>query len=343
MAKRLQDTQFASSINVDRQMDGVIKFLIENRNIVLSPDIVARATLVKPVIPTIINTLFEHLVTKQGLNLFATVYPAKTTFSVPDLIAMPQITIDLASYSHAHALDSFSELKEKILVNIGHLIRTKGTDMYNYQISDINQFHNLYVRGALCRSFYKSEGWLTPSLCLTIIKTYALTLSNIVQQQYSLNYNDQLTAAAMFALYMSQMLAHPREDMVKPRLFNMCNFIGNQGELDNIAMKVSDVSKDGLNMVTTCELIARLCPGRVEGFHSGILFRRASNLGSDELSSMVAMDYPPYWVHQLLLSVSGSKVPLIFHLKGHKLVQEVQTFAHELNISPMFINHLVGR
>lgn len=343
MAKRLQDTQFAFSLGVNRQMTSVIKFLIDNRNMVLTPDIVARATLVKPLIPTIINKLFEHLVVKQGLNLFATIYPAKTTFSVPDLIAMPQITLDLASYSEAHALDTFSELKEKILVNIGHLIRTKGTDMYNYQISDINQFHNLYVRGALCRSYFKNDGWLTPSMCLTIIKTYAMTMSNIVQKMYSLNYNDQMTAAAIFALYMSQMLSRHNEDKVKPGLFNMCSFIGNRGELDTIAMKVSDVSKDGLNMLTVCELIARLCPGRVNDFHAGLLFRKVNNLGTDEISSMIAADYPPYWVHQLLLSVSGSKVPLIFHLKTHKLVEEVQQFAHELSITSTFVNDLVGR
>jgi len=343
MSRFLWDTQFAHTADMKHQMQQVVKYLVTNRGVVIPEAQLQSVFGMRPILSNIINKLFEQCINTGYIREFASILPLVTRgepkSNLPDLLTMRNITIDLKDNAEAKPLESYYELKDKIVVNLSELVKI-DTANRGTQVSDLNEMHSMYVRGMFVRSYAHSDGWLNPILCTYIIQTYCMTISSIIARNENLAITDQLTVASIFALYMAQMLSSSHENMSRPSLYYRCTFLGNMRELDEIANKVGHVSANGLNIQSVCELIAELGPARLQKFNAGMFYRMCSSLGpsTDIISTRIAFEYPPYWLLMILRALDGVKMGSMFmQLKQNNLVNEGKKFAHNLiSARPLF-------
>lgn len=336
MNKFLWDTQFAQTSDLKHQMQQVVKYLVLNRGVVIPEAQLHSVFSTKPIMSNIINKLFEQCVNTGFIKEFANVLPVvvrgEPKSNLPDLLTMKNITIDLKNNAEAKPLESYYELKDKIVVNLSELVKIDPTSR-GAQVSDLNEMHSMYVRGMMVRSYSQSDGWLNPILCTYIIQTYCMAISSIIARNENLTITDQMTVASLFALYMAQMLSSSHENIARPSLYYRCTFLGNMRQLDEIANKVGHVAANGLNIPAVCELIAELGPARLQKFNAGMFYRACSSLGpsTDIISTRIAFEYPPYWVAMILRALDGVKMGSLFmQLKQNNLINEGKKFAHNL-------------
>lgn len=311
MTKSLLDTQYAITADLKHQIQQVVKFLAHNRNIVIPQGGMAQAFAVRPLVSTSINKLFEQCLATGFINEFATVLPivrkGEPRTNLPDLLSWTNVTIDLKGNPDGHVLDSFQELKDKILCNVAELVRMEpglGT-----KVSDVNELHSMYVRGMFVRSYAQSDGWLTPALCTYLIQTYSLSVSGVIARNENLTRQEQLTIAMLFALYFAQKLSRKGEDLARPSLYFRCTFLDTMKRLDEVATQIAHVSQHGLTIPSICELIQELGPARMQNFNPRVFYAMCTNLGpsTDIMSTRLAFEYPPYWMFLLLRVIDGLK------------------------------------
>lgn len=337
MKKTLMNTQFAHTSDMKHQIQQVVKYLVMNRNIVAPEGSLSQILGTRPILPTYINRLFEQCINTGFVSEFATVLPlvikGEPKISLPDLLTMNNITIDLKDNPDAGPLSSFYELKDKILINLSQLVRNDSRK--GQIVSDLNEMHSMYVRGMFVRSYTQSNGWLNPGLCTYIIQTYCMAISSIIARNENLHINDQMVVASLFALYMAQLLSSDNDKLDRPSLYYRCTFLGTIRELDDLANKVAHVSQHGLNIQSVCELVAELGPTRLQKFNAGMFYRTCSILGpsTDIISTRIAFEYPPYWLMMVLRALDGVKMGTLFiQLKQHNLLTPGKQFANNLII-----------
>lgn len=342
--KKLTDTQFAKTVDMKTQISQVVKYLINNRSILVPYQSLTNMYQYRPPVATYMNILFEQMVSTGYVDEFAPLYPvvSKTSNnafdSLPDLLTMNSMVLDLKTAPGVDAINSYYEFKNKILINLAGLI--KITDRTTI-ISDVNELHSMYVRGLLTRSYSVSDFWLNASLCAYIIKCYSMVISGIIGRNENLDWSEQLTIASILALYYAQKLSRPGEDPTKPSLFFKCTFLGNYSQLSTIADKCSPLSQDGLTIPGVCELISELGPTRLNGFNAGTFYRSCSSLnGTANVDTInIALEYPPYWTYMLINVLSGSKFGSLSNLmKQYKLDVEGKRFMAELKVSRLLFD-----
>ena len=338
--KKITDTQIAKSADIKSQIEQLVKYLIKNRNIVADPSVTQVISQTKPILATPITLMFEQCVNTDYFKEFATLHPITDRTrpmldSVPDILTMNSIVVDLKGTPEAQPLEAYYELKDKILINAAGLI---GVTDRGVQVKDLNELHSMYVRGMLTRSFSVSNGWLTPSLSSYIVKVYSLLLSSVIAKNQNLIYAEQMPVAAVLALYMSQLLMRDDEDPARPSLFfRASSFLGmNRMELEDLASKCASLSGPGLDIPKVCELIAEVGPMRLKKFNTRLFYSLCSVLGSpnDVIATQISFQYPPYFLHSILRALSQMQFgQFVYYMKQHRLLDEGKKFFGELRVA----------
>lgn len=331
--KKITDTQIAKSADIKSQIGQLVKYLIKNRSIVVDPSVTQVISQTKPILATPITLMFEQCVNTNYFKEFATLHPIID--SVPDILTMNSIVIDLKGTPEAQPLETYYELKDKILINAAGLISVTDRGV---QVKDLNELHSMYVRGMLTRSFSVSNGWLTPSLSSYIVKVYSLLLSSVIAKNQNLIYAEQMPVAAVVALYMSQLLMRDDEDPTRPSLFfRASSFLGmNRMELEDLASKCASLSGSGLDIPKVCELIAEVGPMRLKKFNTRLFYSLCSVLGSpnDVIATQISFQYPPYFLHSILRALSQMQFgQFVYYMKQHRLLDEGKKFFSELRVA----------
>jgi len=341
--KHLYNIDFAQFAGIKPTAVKALKFLATNRRYGIAPHVVERLYADKPLLETPSNTIFRHLRDEGKLSaLFAPLYFDKNASGIPELLLSNEVVLDTAQLSESQILSSFPEFYGKVVVNLSNILRSNRNAPGEYQVTDMHAMHSLFVKGALVMSYNDSETWLTPTLGVYIVKSYSMTISGIIAKLYDLTLQEQLTIAAVFAMYMCQVLDKDSADKTCPTLFNRCTFLGNTTVLNGLISAMAEETVSGLDTAKVCKLVSTLGPDRVRGFSPEIFFRTVKSIGTDVVSSMIAIEYPPYWVHQLVVAMSNGKTKLYFELKANRLHEETKRFLYELDNSPTFIGSLAN-
>ena len=209
---------------------------------------------------------------------------------------------------------------------------------------------SMIVRAALCATFDVSESmWVNPKMAAAIIECYASIVCHVCRQAFNLSFEEQKFVETLFGAYMAQILAPADSDLEHPPLLLRCTFLGSAadiiGRLDSIKQYRDGAGNDVLRPYKICEILAKAGPPRMNRFRPENLYRLMSTSSTDSQTMLVAVDYPPYWVYQMLRNVSGYKNPLIstamrMNLRLKNLMTE---FGTELQESGIIVKQLDNR
>ena len=319
MKRKFFDTSVATIAGFSAQMPRVLRYAVENRSLVFSS--LELTSLVQP-IRTILKTpmaeLFDRLIVSNMLPNFASIYIGVKDASIPELLASNSVTIDLKQAPGSETLRSLPELRNKILVNLTSTLRP-NTIQGGFTVNAVDTLQNLFCRGALVASYYDSADWLTPYLAEYTAKSYSMTLAGLISRYYNLSLAETLRIAGIFALYYCGLLTEQMSGM--PPAYTRCTWVGSRNELTQLYQLVQE--SGGINnLMDVCRIIVETGPDKMKAFNMGALFAMAGNLGPDLITSQIALEYPPYWVFQIVLALSGAKIPLIYQLNTQKLTAE---------------------
>lgn len=339
-AYSLFDTQVAKTTGMLNQTDNVSKFIIKNRYTYLDTNIRDHILNTRVFIQTGISMLMGNIMNSPVVDAFAPMDSALSNDPVPELLASTNVSLDTKQFKDPTLISTYSEFKDKTIINLSHLIKKNTRGSSKPEISDINEIHKLYMRGAFTMSYHDSNGWLTPDLAKYIIQTYAMTISGLIARKHNLTYNEQLTIAGVLSLYMAQLMSHSSEDMTKPLLMMRCNYLGNRQDIETMLEIFSEDVTGLLNADQIKNLIVKHSPDRLKSFSIGEFYRYASALSQEHVPAMIALEYPPYWVYMLMIALSGGKIGLLYQLKQHRLDKDGMVFIKNLISSPTLINKI---
>lgn len=330
--KYITRTRFASIFDMERQMRFVVDYMIANRAVIAGPTDLVDIFSTKAMLSTPMSMLFDRCVSTAYIEEFATILRIPDAKSIPDILTMTSVVVDLKQSKYGEPLKPFPEMYQKLVMNISSLVKMTNSGWY---VAAIQELHSMYVKGMLSRSYSVAKNlWLSPAHLQFIIRTYSMLVATTIARNTGLNYNELLTVAMIFALYMCQM-SYTTKDRFEavPQVFYNQTYLGQRSDLLSFTDEYQDIIKQGLSLDACCELVGTTGPARLKKYNAELLYRQCSSLGSyiDTLTTRIALEYPPYWVWMMVQAVSGAKLGSFSKiLQQHNLLNGAKKFANEL-------------
>jgi hypothetical protein len=339
---KLSETTLAKSyIDWKKQTLNTITFLIQNQDCILDEDQKQDIYNQKSSIITPISMIFTHLIESGIINtIFCPIIVQSKALkaTIPEILTNPNFILNLEETDNSNILSGYPNIQNKIIINLTPWIRI---NQGNLKVIDTNIIQGLFIKGALCKSFYTTKGkWLSPNLTNFIAKSYSMIIGNIIAHSFNLDILEERFCRFLFACFFLQLL-HKDTTIPPVGLSNLSNIIGSSSDIE--AMMTDSLKSKSLERLTFSDVVQILKERiaiRVPTFSEFNLVRMCSTLLGDIITSSIALEYPPYWVYGLLLASSYGKNGLSVRLKQMRLDSETRTFVDNLNRSTQFIGNL---
>lgn len=331
----IMETAFARENGLQQGVNSALRYLVDNRQVVL-PQMDLNTifqTKILSMSPT--NRIFEHLLADNLMDEYCFVDTSLSSQSIPELLTISDITVDLKQITNARViLASLQEFRNKMIINIAPLIQ-RTREGY-VKVTDVNELHNQVVRGALVSSYYNcnDEMWLNPNLLRYIAQTYSMCISGVLQRLYNLDIPSQMTIAAALTWFIMNRVTDAADEMTM-----QCDYLGSRLSIRNMIDMFKDSVDDvaQFDLVKLSNLIASIGPDHMKGFNKDIFIRAMARSGASYITMNMALEYPPYWVHQILYALSGNKVYLSNLLQKNKLLKSAGVFLQDLDTCRQFV------
>lgn len=337
----LLSTDYAMSSGMTQSLNKVIKFLLEHKDLMMDDESFHRIMSFRSPVNTPISSIYEKIIETNARQIYTCFIPptGSNVVSVPDLLTLNSVTIDLGSLKNNDLVKYFPQYKNKIVINLGGLIKYPHPGGVPI-ITDSFEIQSLFVRGALCRSFLanSSERWLTPSIMKFVVKTFALYLSSMIGQVRALNWIEQSSIALCFAAFISKKLSGNVANNI-PIGLQSVDFVS-RDVVTHFVDKNKSILEQPMDVNKLAMLIATNGPERMTQFSSTELYTVCKSISQNPIMNLIMLEYPPYWVHQLLLVASGTKNRLAMLTKNYKLDQDIKKFANEVWNTPSFVDQI---
>lgn len=337
MDKSIFNTKFGQASGLAEQAHHALTFLIKNGTLISVQDADLKAlTAIRSYSQTTMTEIYNHIVEDNKLSSCYVMDLTKFNKDMPEILANEDICIDGKAIPEAPS--NFS----KAWINITSVLGKRSSTHNLPIITDTAKFNRLFVRGVLCMSYNDSDMWLDPKLAAFIIESYSMTAAMLLQRSYNLNPEEFKFVQTLFATYYAQLLGGSAVGLKVPPLLNRCGFLGSMADigsrLEMIESYRPDEGESMLSVPMICSLITKVGPPRMHEFQVNKFYQIFSASTTDSQAMLIALDYPPYWVYQMLKTLSGEKNPMlstIFKMSG--LTQRATQFAKDLNTSSLFI------
>lgn len=268
-----------------------------------------------------ISTMYRNIV---QANLLDVVYPF--SFSKGSVKDIPEVlTIDDVLIDGLHVPTSVPSNMQKVWVNLTPMISYNMKDRNDpVRISDIPKTVSTIVKAILCTSYNDSEEWLPLKISDFIIEFYTMAMSSVLIRAFNLDYEESHLIKLLFAWHYAALLDSPKskDDVPKLLIRNRKLFKGMSGQdqMDEIFARINEV-KNGrpMSISIITEVIKAHGPSRMNRIRTGDIYRMFALSSADNTSMMIAADYPPYFLHQVLNTVSGSKHPILNNVLNTKM------------------------
>ena len=328
----IYDTNVLQSINGAALATKTAQFLINSPEYIYPGD-QYNSFLKNSLIDTPINILFKKLMSLELLKHTSAICIPKKTSGIPELLSYTGIPIDIKVLPTASAFQSRAYLYDKTLINITPYLKVNNDGSVPFPV-DLNNIHGSFVRASILQSYHdfsdNSSIWMTIPLSTYIIKSFSTVISSIITKFYMLDMTERVSISFPLALYMASLLSS--DDDATERLFNNCTYIGNSSTLKQYYTDYLDTYrakiKSHITIMDLCEMIKSVGPTRMSNFTPDVYIRLTRTIGSDLISSLLAIECPALWVNMLISSISNNKMRMYFELKNSKLLEECKRFVH---------------
>ena len=323
-------TRFSSSM-----VQQAVTYLVKNTlDVVLNERQVKSIKDIRMYSSTPICKIFQSLVDADKLNCFTCLNLERSQSDIPEVLTVDDITIDGRVIPNIPVPTQL----QKCWINLTPI--ASRSDLYNdsLRVSDTTTLASLFVRAALVCSYHDSDMWLSPKQAAMVIEFYSLTVTNVIGQAFNLDYTERQFVQTLFAMYFAQLLGGATTPLDVPPLLLRCNFLGSPADIMKRIEDIKPYRPDGGKSLMTpaviCNILQNIGPARMKRFTQVQLYRFLSASSIDSQVMIIAIDYPPYWVYQMLRVASGYKNPVISNvIKLMNLKPKLMQFADDLEVS----------
>lgn len=331
----LFDTEFAKLNGLDHGSNTTVKYLIDNRRIILTDTEKKAVYDTKGLASTAASAIVNSLVSEGLLDMFSLIDTSLSGQSLPELLAIPDFTADMKQMpGSSNVMNSIKEYKNKIVFNLAPII--KRTREGYVTLTNLNDFHLMVTRGALVNSYYTATGsyWLNPNLLKFIARSYSSILAVPIVRHFRLSVPEQLLIETILAYFIMSRMADNYTE-----LLSQCEFLGSKITIKNTIDSIEEkIGKDTvMTLSSMCDLMVACGPEHMHKFNVDIFKRMCGPMGSSSISTNIALEYPPYWVYQLIYTLSDNKTYLGVLLQQTKLLKPAEQFLQQLISSRQFI------
>jgi len=334
------DGRFAKSMQLRAQATQAVEFLIQNLTMAqLTEADKASIGSIKILMSNPISDIGQRILDLELLNQILMLDLSRFSLGIPEILTYADIAIDGKLLG-----DKIPKEIQKVWMNLTPISQRKGSDK-QLLITDIPTLCAQLTRAMLLTSYNDSSAWLTPKLSVFIIESYSMTISSLIRRMFLLNPDEFKMVNTLVAAYFAQRM-NELQDKEYPELLFRCSAYGTIAEikrtLDVYKDKRTELANDfTLDWNILDKLFREVGPERMKKFELRILTRMFTGSPVDSQAMSLAMDYPPYWVTEILKTASGTKIPQILNtLKLDKFKRELNSFVDELMRSDSFLRSI---
>ena len=337
----LFDTSFAKARSLTTMAQNAVPFLVKNGPLVILEDI-RDLDSVRVFSSTPLSKLFQDITAAGKLSNFTFLNLARYNKDIPEILALDDIVIDAKTIPSTPVPAQI----QKCWINITPITSIKDSYNGSLNVSDTAAFASMVVRAAIVQSYNDSEVWLNPRLATIVIESYAMTISHVLRQAFTLGFEEEKFVQTLFAAYFAQLLGDKNAPLKIPPMLMRCTFLGSAqdiiGRMNTIEQYRQDNGEDILHPIKICSILAACGPERMKKFVPTMLYRFMSSSSLDSQTMMIAVDYPAYWVYQMIRVASGYKNPVMTNVikLNTQLKTKITGFASEIQSSNQILSKL---
>lgn len=336
---RLVDTTFSKSLSFEDQAIKAIPFLVSSYNSIdIGTEGYQVLSSIKTLSRTVLSELYNRIVISDSLNKFF-IMNLSDMSEIPEVLTMVEMVVD-----GAHLPKVPSPQLKRLWVNLTPIIgKQRSRDKRDLAINNIPRLHEMIGRGLLVMSYNDSNAWLDPKLAAFVIESYSMAVSTLIQRIYNLDPMEYKLVETLFATYYAQVMGPLDAPLDIPPLMNRLTNIGTMSEIKERLEYIADLRSDNGNDVLTpakiCDILNKRGSVRLKQLKANNLYRVFAAGSVDHQVMFNAIEYPPYWVYQILRTLSGAKNATISNLfKFGKMKINSQVFGEELVRSSQLID-----
>jgi len=337
----LSSTYVGTTSNVKDYARNARKFLLDNVNrITFDHDEETKILNTHDsMMHTVMSDLYQQALTEGKLNLFRLLILDKVD-KIPSWFLISWLDIDTLELrstdkQSADVLNTLSDYRDKILVDITPYYSKK-----RHGISDATSFYSRMVRAMLCRSYHNSESmWLSPNLIYQLAKFYSTILSTKISRIYKLTQQEQYVAATALTVYFVNKCSNDH-NVISPMMGKM-DFLRRNIDTRPIYDYISEhYDNHSYDLAAVAKVIVEFGPSRIDQFNVSTFYSMNASLTSNQIISLIALEYPPYWCHLIISALSGDKTSMYHSIKTLNLKREAMEFQNEILKTSSFIRSL---
>jgi len=344
MRPTLLDTPFVLARDVTSHLRDALAFLIKNQHLIVPKERTKEIAATRTFSTTPVSKIFKNIATVDKLNNFmfldlSTV--SRTSETIPEILVSDDLCID-GSAIQAFSVPAFAK---KCWINLTPILGKK--DSYNDTLffTDTTALGQLITRAALVQAYQDKDNWLTIKQALTVVEFYATIMAQSITNIYNLDPMERRWIQTLFAIYYAKLIGPSDHTGDKvPALIMRCSFLGSGADILQVIEDIQPYigeNNGNFTLPVLVKIINERGPARLKNYSVQMLYRSISVSAMDSSTMIIAMDYPPYWVYQLLRVASGYKNPVISGIvKTLGLKNKLQGFADDVADNPNLIGAL---
>lgn len=346
--QNIYKTLSVASVIPTPMIQDLIDFLISNRNFIFSNEKRSDAFKTRFSGHSLLSD-FVHRITVLGKDqAYSLVRLPTKIVALREAVDMTFLPIDILQMkelvpSSVKSLSLLPELNDKLVINISDITKVNG------DFSDVTQFQYRVVRDFLSRSFYISDSnvWISPTLVRYVAKVYSMTIGGQVARLFGLSPLIQQFVQTVFcAFFVGKMTS---EDVAHTFLTVHARQLGlsDSASLNQILAFIQDTLNKPVptSLEDVCKVIDAYDHDQLKSSHGSrinrpVLNMRFSSLFPEGHVSIIALEYPPYFLFLILLALSNVRIGLSVHMKNMNLIREGHEVFEQLLKSPTIFNAL---
>lgn len=332
------DTRFAKSFHLRSHAMSAGTFLVKNlTRIQLSEEDMDEIRKLRILSQNPVGVIAQQILNTQRLSQYLIFNLSNFTASVPEALSYNEITIDGKLLG-----DAVPEVLQRAWLNITPMTAKRSANPV-LVITDIPALCGQLVRGMLIMSYNDSDAWLTPRLAAFIIESYSMTISTLIDRMYVLDPMELRNIQTLIAAYYAQLCGGKELSKEIPELLFRCTSLGSIADIRNnldVYAEAREQLNNGyeLNWDVIETLLKTKGPERMKNFNKYDVTKLFTGSAVDSQALSIAMDYPPYWVTEVLKVISGTKILNIDRvMKQTSFRKQIPGFVEDLVKSETFI------